>query len=179
VNDVDTYLDALAEVNQRGFGFLAAYGATWLISGLLWRLKGPKVGSYAALFQGMVALPVALALTSFTATGARPEDPTMGQLAVFLATGQLLVLPLAIVLIKRQMHGLAVATLATTTAVHFVPYTWLYRTPIYAIAAVLIAIVTAILVFREDQESGTTGAMSCTFTGGVLIMGAVAALLVG
>jgi hypothetical protein len=54
---VPEYTAALGEATGHGWGFLAAYGLTWLACALLWRLQKPEVAAYATLFQGMVALP--------------------------------------------------------------------------------------------------------------------------
>ncbi|AXH97079.1 DUF7010 family protein [Ornithinimicrobium avium] len=179
MDELEAYLQTLAAVNHRGAGFLAAYGTTWLAAALLWRLRGSVVGSYAALFQGMVALPLALALTALTASGPRPEGAALNQLAIYLSTGQLLVLPLAVVLVVRRRHLLAAATLSTVMAVHLVPYSWLYRTPAYLGAAVVVALATAVLVGRHLGEEGEarTGGWVCASTGGALLLGASAALL--
>lgn len=181
MDSIDNYLDALATVNHRGFGFLAAYGVTWLVSGVLWRAVGPLVGAYAALFQGMVALPGALGLTALLAEGDRPAHDTLDLLPFYLSTGQLLMLPLAIVLIRRRRFGLAVAVLAATTAVHFVPYSWLYGTWIYVDAAVVIAVAVAVQVAREplDDAPSRLGATTCLVTGGTLLLAAAAAYLLG
>lgn len=177
MDDVDTYLQTLAAVNHRGFGFLAAYGTTWLVSGVLWRVLGSRIGSYAALFQGMVALPLALGLTALSATGGRPQDPTLDQLAFYLSTGQLLVLPLAIVLIVRRQQLLAVAALATTTAVHFVPYSWLYRTPVYVVTGALVAVLVVVVVGRSAEGEQDAGAQVCAGTGVLLLLAALVAVL--
>lgn len=177
MDDVDTYLQALATVNHRGFGFLAAYGTTWLVSGVLWRVWGTKVGSYAALFQGMVALPLALGLTALSASGPRPHHPTLDQLAIYLSTGQLLMLPLAIVLVVRRQQLLAVAAIATTTAVHFVPYSWLYSTPVYLVMGALVAVLVVVVVGRSTEREQDAGAQICAGTSGILLLGAVVAVL--
>ena len=171
---VTDYLDALATVNRHGFGFLLAYGLTWLLAALVWRTKGDRAGAYAALFQGMIALPVAFGLTALTAVGARPADPALNMLSTYLATGQLMVLPFVIVLVMSRRYTMAVATLAATTAVHFSPYTWLYQTPIYLVMAIVIAIVTATLIRVEDRRQLSVGALICASTGLVLLIGAVA-----
>jgi len=57
MTNVGDYLVALATVNRHGFGFLLAYGLTWLLAALVWRTKGDRAGAYAALFQGMVRRP--------------------------------------------------------------------------------------------------------------------------
>ena len=123
--DVQDYLESLAEVNHNGFGFLVAFGLTWLVAGTVWLRFGEKAGAYAALFQGTVGVPLGLLLTWLTATGPRPDDPAMNALSIYLGSGQLLALPLAIVLIVQRRHLAVVAVMALVLAVHLVPYAWL------------------------------------------------------
>ncbi|WP_131104000.1 DUF7010 family protein [Ornithinimicrobium sufpigmenti] len=183
MTDVGDYLSALATVNRLGFGFLLAYGTTWLAAAALWWRLGPKVGAYAALFQGMVALPLGLGLTALFAAGERPGDPTMNALSIYLAMGQLLLLPLAIVLIVRQQLLLATAFQAVVIAVHFVPYSWLYGTPLFAVLAPVIAIAVTVVVAQQDRWAGETrpgrtpGALVCLSVGVSLALGGVIALL--
>lgn len=139
--DVQDYLRELAQVNQNGFGFLIAYGFTWLTA----------------------------------AQGARPDDPTLNALSIYLSMGQLLVLPFVIVLVTRGRYTMAVATLAVTLAVHFVPYAWLYSTPIYLAVAAVVAVGTAVLTAR-DSPPGTTGWRICALTGSALLVCGVIAL---
>src|SRR5690625_7480995 len=65
-----------------GVAFLAAYGVTWLICGVLWRRASERVAAFATLFQGMVAFPVALGLSALIgAIGqARPVAEEVTQL---------------------------------------------------------------------------------------------------
>lgn len=149
--DVNDYLTQLAAANHHGFGFLVAYGTTWLVAAVLgWRL-GARVGAWAALFQGMVGLPLGLALTAVAAQGARPEDQTLNALSVYLGSGQLLVLPLAVALVRARRHLLAVVVLAVVLAVHLVPYSWLYGTAAYLVVAVVVAVGTAVVVARSHR----------------------------
>lgn len=173
--DVQEYLRELAQANRNGFGFLLAYGITWVTAAAVgWRF-GARVGTYAALFQGMVGLPLGLLLTTVAADGTRPEDPTLNALSIYLSIGQLLVLPLVIVLVIRSRYTVAVATLAVTLAVHFVPYSWLYATPIYIVVATVIAVGTALLIAR-DSPPNRTGWQICALTGGALLLGGSVAL---
>lgn len=141
----------------------------------LGRRFGPRVGAYAALFQGIVGLPLGLALTALAARAARPEDATLGPLSLYLSMGQLLVLPLAIVLIVRARYAVTVALLAVTLAVHFVPYSWLYRTPIYLGVGAVIAVGTAALVVARTEARQVWSV--CAVTGSALIVGGAAALV--
>lgn len=183
MTDVGDYLSTLATVNRNGFGFLLAYGTTWLVAATVWWRLGPRVGAYAALLQGMVALPLGLGLTALFAAGERPDDPTMNALSIYLAMGQLLLLPLAVVLIVRRQFLLATAFQAVVVAVHFVPYSWLYGTPLFAVLGPVIAVAVAVVVAQQDRWAGerragrTPGALVCLSVGVSMALGGVVALL--
>jgi hypothetical protein len=97
VSDVTVaeYLHALGEATGHGWGFLAAYGVTWLVCALAWHRWSAKVAAYCTVFQGMVALPLALALTAVGPGSPRPSMPGMDSLSILLSAGQLLGLPVA------------------------------------------------------------------------------------
>lgn len=174
--ETQDYLRELAQVNRNGFGFLLAFGVTWGVAAVVgWRL-GDRAGAYAALFQGMVGVPLGLLLTWLVADGPRPTDPALGSLSVYLAAGQLLALPLAAVLVATGRHTVAVATLATMLAVHFVPYAWLYATPVYLVVGGLVAVGTAVLVATGSRRA-STGPVVCALVSSTLVLGAVAALV--
>ena len=173
--DVQEYVRELAQVNRNGFGFLLAYGFTWLTAALLGRRFGDRVGAYAALFQGMVGLPLGLLVTMVAADGPRPEDPVLNALSIYLSVGQLLVLPFVIVLVTQARYTVAVAALAVTLAVHFVPYSWLYATPVYGIVALVVAVGTAVLVAKESSPGGGVWRI-CALTGTTLLIGGGVAL---
>ncbi|QFG68038.1 DUF7010 family protein [Ornithinimicrobium pratense] len=183
MTDLGDYLSTLATVNRHGFGFLLAYGTTWLAAAALWWRLGPRVGAYAALFQGLVALPLGLTLTALFAAGERPDDPTMNALSIYLAMGQLLLLPLAVVLLVRQHFLLATAFQAVVVAVHFVPYSWLYGTPLFAVLGPVIAFAVTVVVAQQDRWAGETrtgrtpGALVCLSVGVSMALGGVIALL--
>lgn len=174
--EAQDYLSELALVNRHGFGFLLAYGATWMVAAGLGHRFGDRIGAYAALFQGMVGLPLGLGLTAVAATAPRPQDALLGQLSLYLSMGQLLVLPLAIVLVVRSRYLWAVSLLALVLAVHFVPYAWLYGTPVYLVVGAVVAVGTAVLV-GVDRGIRQVPAI-CALTGSTLMLGGVAALLI-
>ena len=184
MTDVGDYLSQLADVNRHGFGFLLAYGTTWLVAAALWWRLGPRVGAFAALFQGMVALPLGLGLTALGSVGERPQDPSMNAVSIYLAMGQLLLLPLAVVLIARRHFLLATAFQAVVVAVHFVPYSWLYGTPLFAVMGTVIAVAVTVVVAQQgrggsDGESSVQvpGALVCLSVAAPMAFGGVIALL--
>ena len=130
---IEEYQHTLAAATGHGWGFLAAYGLTWLVCSWCWRRWGARVGAYCTLFQGMVALPLALWLTALTPGPARPEMDGMQGLSVLLSMGQLLGLPIVIYLVARGQYSRAPLAMVILLAVHFAPYSWLYATPLYLV----------------------------------------------
>ncbi|MFC5337138.1 DUF7010 family protein [Leucobacter denitrificans] len=179
---IPEYTHALGEATRHGWGFLAAYGATWLVCALLWRRTSPRTAAYATLFQGMAALPVALGLTALTAGADRPVLEGMDTLSVLLSAGQLLALPLVILLVATRRYTQVPLAMAIVLVVHFAPYSWLYATPLYLIlgAAVSIGVTVAMGIKgradrSEEQSSSMQAGRASLITGVVLVVSAVIA----
>lgn len=102
--DVEEYTRALAAANRYGWAFLAAYGSTWIVSAVAWAKTSPRTAAIVTLFQGMVALPAALALTFLVPGPPRPSHAALESLSVVLATGQLLGLPVVIFLVLSRRY---------------------------------------------------------------------------
>jgi len=172
---VDEYRFVLAETNRFGWGFLAAYGTTWLICGIAWRRASARTGAFFTLFQGVAALPVAILLTALTPGPPPPEMASMDSLVILLAAGQLLGLPIVIYLTVAVGYTLVPLAMALLVAVHFAPYSWLYATPLYLVmgGAVSVGAVVAMAVGGRSATSATApgdrGPMLLCFTvGGVM-----------
>ena len=179
---IPEYTHALGEATRHGWGFLAAYGVTWLVCALVWRRASSRTAAYATLFQGMVALPAALGLTALTAGTHRPELEGMDMLSVLLSAGQLLALPLVILLVATRQYTRVPLAMVIVLVVHFAPYSWLYATPLYLIMGAAVSIgVTAALGIRgradrtEEQRSRIQAGRASMITGVVLILSAVIA----
>ncbi|MBK0330418.1 hypothetical protein I8D64_03275 [Brachybacterium sp. MASK1Z-5] len=196
---MDTDLSQLATVNHHGFAFLLAYGLTWLLAAGVWRWRGQRAGAYAVLLQGVIALPIAFGLMALTAAGPRPQDSLLDELSTALAVSQVFALPILIYLILRRAHRQVPIVLAAVTIVHFSPYWWLYRTPLYMVLAGVLAIGLFVVCRLADRRadalagagpdapaalrggagpSATPGDWAIpAFTGAVLVIGAIIALL--
>src|SRR5690606_17006797 len=98
----------------------------------------------ATMFQGMVALPLSLALTAVTPGPPRPELPGMDAASALLASGQMLALPVVAVLVARGHPTWVPMIMSTVLAIHFAPYSWLYGTPLYLAAGAVVAIAVAV-----------------------------------
>lgn len=167
-------LETLAQVNAFGAPFLFAYGFTWVICGLLWQKLLPAVAAIATLFQGMVALPIALgSLFWMGAFEFRPETGEINQLSMLMAMSQLLIIPLLIAIFRKKHYTLIPFVFSGAGAVHFLLYAWLYQTVGYIVMTIFIAVVLAIL-YGMDKESTfiseNAAAKACYATGFILVI---------
>lgn len=184
MSDLDEVLTELAEVNHRGAVFLLAYGTTWLVCAALWRTVGARPAALATLFQGMVALPVALgAAAGLGMLAARPGGGSIAQLGLLISMSQLLVLPLLVVLTARGRHSMVPLVFSLAGAVHFVPFAWLYQSLLYIVMPVILAVGLAAVygtdeAVREGEALSATGAgRVCALTGATLLVTGALAIL--
>lgn len=177
-------LTRLADTNYRGAVFLLAYGVTWVLCGVAWQRLRPRTSTFVTLFQGMLALPVALGASAVLGMFDRsPGEAMITQLGVLIAMSQLLVLPLLIVLTAKQFYTLVPLCFAASSAIHFVPYAWLYQTPLYIVMPVVLAIGLAVVAAtsmstdRSDILSTVGASRVCFLTGLLLLITGGAAIL--
>lgn len=136
-----TFSHAFAEVSASSAGgapFLIAYGATFLISGILSFVLPEETAALIVLFQGGVALPFAFWLERRMGWGRMAADNPLRALSVQLAVSQALALPALIVAFNLNPRSIPVI-LAGLGGVHFLPYAWLHRTKLYTALAVAIS----------------------------------------
>lgn len=129
-NDIRYALHEVSASSAGGAPFLIAYGATFLITGLLSFILPRSSAALIAMFQGGVALPIAFWLErkmgSMRMSPTNPLRTLSGQLAMAQALG----LPALIVVYSLNPGGVPVV-LAALGGVHFFPYAWLHRTRAY------------------------------------------------
>lgn len=180
---LDDYRAALAEANRFGWGFLAAYGVSWLVCGVAWQRARARTAAFFTLFQGLAALPVAILLTALTSGPPPPEMASIDVLVILLAAGQNLGLPIVIYLTASKRYPMVPLAMALLVAVHFAPYSWLYATPLYLVMGGAVS-VGAVVAMAVGDRSGREGAdtargpmLLCFTVGGVMALSAVVALL--
>lgn len=168
-----TSMEQLTHLNWNGAPFLLSYGITWLICTLLWRLLSERNAAYATLFQGAVALPIALGiLFMIGAFRQRPDEPLLQSFAIMNATSQLLVLPLLIAMSAKKHYTLIPFVFSAVGAVHFLLYSWLYQTMGYIIMSIAIALWLAIAYLWKSDDI-TKASLACAGTGTILLLHAV------
>ena len=135
------------------------------------------MAAYATLFQGMVFLPVALALTAITPGPDRPTLAGMDSLVILLATGQLFGLPIVIYLVAKARFTLVPLAMVILLVVHFAPYSWLYATPLYVVMGGVLSVGAVVAMTSAergsdagDQADVTGAGRVCLATGVVMIL---------
>ena len=137
-----TFTQAFTEVSISSAGgapFLIAYGATFLITGILSFVLPEDVAALVAMFQGGVALPAALWLERRLGRGQMSADNLLRALSRLLAFSQALALPALIVAFNLNPRSIPVI-LAGLGGVHFLPYAWLHRTRWYTVLGVAVSL---------------------------------------
>ena len=132
---------AFAEVSASSAGgapFLVAYGATFMLSGILSFLLPEETAALIVMFQGGLALPAAFWLERRLGWGRMAADNPLRALSVQLAVSQALALPALIVAFDMNPRSIPVI-LAGLGGVHFLPYAWLHRTKLYTALAVAVS----------------------------------------
>lgn len=172
-----------------GAGFLLAFGATWLVCAAFWARASAKVASLVTLFQGMVALPIALGLTAWmTSVGPSGEIPAeFTQMTILVALSQQLGLPVVIYLIVQGRYLLTPFLFVSIVSMHFVMYSWIYQTPLYIVMAVALVIAATVItavrggVFAEGEtieRPAHRGPMLVCLSTAVIMLATAATFLV-
>lgn len=133
---------ALAEVSASSAGgapFLIAFGATFFVTAILSFFIPRPAAALVAMFQGGVALPLALWLERRLGWRRMAPDNPLRALAGQMAMSQNLALPAWIVVYSLNPAAIPVV-MAATGAAHFLPYAWLHRTRAYAVLAAALSL---------------------------------------
>jgi hypothetical protein len=139
MNDLKQAFNEVSASSAGGAPFLIAYGTTFLITAVLSFFLPRQTIALIAMFQGGVALPAAFWLERRMGSQRMSPDNPLRSLSAQMAMSQALGLPLLILVYSLNPGGIPLA-LASLGGVHFLPYSWLHRTRIYALFAVAVSI---------------------------------------
>ncbi len=128
--DLKGALDEVSASSAGGAPFLIAYGATFLITGIISFFIPRPAAAMIAIFQGAAALPAAFWLERRLGTRRMSVENPLRSLSGLLAVSQALGLP-ALIVAYSLNPGAVPVLLASLGGVHFLPYAWLHRTSLY------------------------------------------------
>lgn len=147
--DLHQALDEVSASSAGGAPFLIAYGATFILTGILFYVLPIETVAIVAMFQGGAALPIAFWLERRMGSVRMAPDNPLRSLSVQLAMSQALGLPALILAYNLNPASIPVF-LAGFGGVHFVPYAWLHRTRLYLLLGAAVALGAFALILVID-----------------------------
>lgn len=123
---------------KNGFDFTLAAGTIWAAISFIWTLDANAYNKSVLTFiVGGLMLPLALLLSKLLKTKWTNKDNPLQPLGLWLNFAQLFYFPF-LIFILIKMPSYFVMTYAIITGAHFFPYSWFYRTSLYAVFAGII-----------------------------------------
>ncbi len=166
--DIDAARDEAILSGSAGFPFLLVYSFAWLAAGGLSYHVSNAVAPWLYLLGGVPMTPIAFLLERRVAyarvTGPDPLLP----LALQILFVQIVAFP-AIMLVWSLSPNYVPVAFAAVVGAHFLPFHWVYGTPLYTIMGVLVSGGSYIIAGMFGEEAiHYTG----FFVGTVLLVGA-------
>jgi len=136
-------LDAIRQrailASVAGFPFLLVFSVVWLAAGVLSYWVPREVAPWVYPSLGGLAVPIAIALERRLAyVPAANPDPLL-PLTLQLLFVQIVAFPAILLVWDATPHFVPVAFAAVVGA-HFLPFQWVYRTRVYGVLAVVVAV---------------------------------------
>lgn len=142
-------LDEVSRSSAGGAPFLIAYGATFLLTGILSFFISLEVAALIAMFQGVVALPIAFWLERRMGSQRMAAENPLRMLSALMAVSQALGIPALIIVYNLNPVAIP-AVLAGFGGAHFLPYAWLHRTRLYLFMGSAVAIGAFVVLILFD-----------------------------
>lgn len=154
-----------------GAPFLLAFGLAWIVGGILSYVLPPGIAPWIYPILGMPAAAVAIALERRVGYVPAPASDPLLPLALQLLFLQIVAFP-AILLVWDATPAYVPVAFAAIVGAHFLPFQWIYKTSLYGILGVLVALGPYVLavIFREKALHYTG-----FFVGACLLVGSFAA----
>lgn len=152
-----------------GFPILIVFAFAWPLAALLSYWLPPDIAPWVYVFAGIPAMPIAIALERRLGYVAPPKPDPLLPLAMQLLFVQIAAFP-AILLVWDAAPAFLPVAFAAIVGAHFLPFQWIYRTPIYGALGVAIALGPYVIAIAFGKASlHYTG----FYVGAVLLAGAL------
>lgn len=126
--------------SRGGFAFLLTFGITWSLAGASTFVFPVEIAALVFLFQGVLGTPASFVLERLLGYPPMSRDNSLTPLFIQVAVSQLP--PFLAAWIVYVLDPLYVpAALAAIVGGHFLPYVWIHKTNLYAVMAVIVAVV--------------------------------------
>jgi hypothetical protein len=169
VSELDAVREDAILSSLAGFPFLLVFAAVWTTAAVLSYVVPPDVAPWIYLMLGLPATPVALAIERRVGYVPAPDPDPLLALTLQVFFVQVVAFP-AILLVWDQSPPYVPVAFAAVVGAHFLPFQWIYRTPIYGILGVAVAVGPfAIAVMFGERALHYTG----LFVGPTLLAGSL------
>ncbi len=137
--DVNTIRQHAILASLAGFPFLLVFGLVWLVAGALTYLLPASIAPWAYVFLGMPATPIAMWIEKRHGyLPAMNPDPLL-PLTLQILFVQIVAFP-AILLVWSSAPKYLPVAFAAIVGAHFLPFEWVYRTRLYRILGIVVAV---------------------------------------
>lgn len=170
-SDIDAVRQQGILASLAGFPFLLVFAFVWMLAGALSYVTPIDIAPWVYVCLGLPAMPIAIALERRVGyVRAANPDPLL-PLGLQILFIQIVAFP-AILLVWDASPEYVPVAYAAVVGAHFLPFQWIYRTPLYGVLGVVVAIGPFLLVLIvRERALHFTG----FFVGAALLVGALCA----
>lgn len=131
---------------KNGIDFILAAAVTWFVIFLIWKLSGANSyeKSVFTFIFGAMLIPLALLFSKILKTNWKIKDNELQPLGLWLNFAQLIYFPFLIFILLKYPDYFIMAY-SIITGAHLFPYAWFYDQMGYAVAAVIISVVSMMI----------------------------------
>ena len=167
-SDIDAIREEAILASLAGFPFLLVMGFAWIAAGVASYWVPADLAPWMYPLLGMPGIAIAIALERRIGYVHADRSNVLLPLALQVLAVQLVAFPAVAIVADMAPHYLPVAFAAVVGA-HFLPFHWIYRTPVYSVLGIVVAVGPYVLaaVYRE-RALHYTG----FFVGASLLVGA-------
>lgn len=170
LSEIDALRQRAILSSLAGFPFLLVFGLVWIVAAALSYVVPREIAPWIYVMLGMPATPVALAIERRVGYVRAAQPDVLLPLTLQILFVQMVAFP-AILLVWNLAPSYLPVAFAAVVGAHFLPFQWVYRTRIYGVLGVVVAVgpYGLAMAFREDALHYTG-----FFVGATLLVGAFA-----
>jgi len=136
-----------------GYPFLLVFAFVWASSSLLSYVVPREVAPWIYLLLGLPAMPIAMYLERRVASRHSSHEPShFLPLTLQILFVQIVAFP-AVMLVWSLAPDYVPVAFAAVVGAHFLPFQWVYRTPLYGILGVVVAVGPYLLAAFVGEDS--------------------------
>ncbi|MBM4183240.1 MAG: hypothetical protein FJ207_03330 [Gemmatimonadetes bacterium] len=151
-SEIDAIRERAILTSLAGFPFLPVFGVVWITAGALSYWVPLTVAPWLYPGLGGLAMPIAIMLERRLGYVRAVDPDPLLPLTLHLLFVQIVAFP-AILLVWDTTPALMPVAFAAVVGAHFLPFQWVYRTSVYGVLAVVVAVGPFILALLVGQRA--------------------------